>query len=111
MKKLLVIAILGFAALGLATEPASAGWLCRKCCKQKCCLTLCARQYNAFSPYCLDSFNGNFPLQGMSGGCSNGACYMGSAGCGSQAGVACLGERGSWHSPRRHGLCWPSECS
>jgi hypothetical protein len=90
MKKLFAVAILGIAALALTTESASAGWLCHHCCKSKSCLTLTAKQYNAFSPYCLDSFNGCFPLQGM--GC-NGNCYMGCVGgsC-TQAGVACLGE-------------------
>src|SRR5262249_5898988 len=49
MKKLLLIAILTLAALGLNATFASAGWFCHHCGK----VGACATQYNAFSPYCV----------------------------------------------------------
>jgi hypothetical protein len=88
MRKQFAIALVSLAALGLTSRPASAWWF--PCCKSKCCMTLCAKQYNAFSPYCLDSLNGCFPLQGNA---ANGGCFLGCpTGFSAHAGVACLGE-------------------
>jgi hypothetical protein len=54
MKRLILSAVLGVAALGLSTEMAQAGpfccWGCNKC--GKCGANFCVRQYNAFSPVC-----------------------------------------------------------
>jgi hypothetical protein len=87
MRKFFASALLGLAALALAAGPTSAWWPFHHC---KCCVKLCAKQYNAFSPYCLDSLNGCLPPQG---GMGNGACYLGTPqGCSAYAGVACLGE-------------------
>jgi hypothetical protein len=86
MKKILVIAILGLAGLGWSAQEASAGPLlnCLCCCK-KCRVKLYAKQYNAFSPYCLDSLSGCLPLGGFNGGgpgfggCGP-ACFSGNGG-------------------------------
>jgi hypothetical protein len=53
MKKLLALAVLSLALVGLSTSPASA-WCC--CFKAKYCA--CAAQYNAFSPFCLNTVYG-----------------------------------------------------
>ena len=66
MKRLMLSALLGMAALGLSAGTAKAGlWecfgFCNPCCS-KCGANFCVRQYNAFSPvacgtiYC-DGFN------------------------------------------------------
>jgi hypothetical protein len=83
MKKLLATALLGTFALAISPGQASAGWLSCLCCKKGCTVTLTARQYNAFSPYCFDNLNGCIPIAGY--------------GCGPQGGCAvnggtCLGE-------------------
>ena len=72
MKKILVIAILGLAGLGFSVEQASAGHILGCLCCKKCCVKLCATQYNAFSPYCLDSMSGCIPLGGFAG--NGGGC-------------------------------------
>jgi hypothetical protein len=64
MKRFFAITILGLASLGIAAQQVSAGWLLHHCC-QHCCLKVCAKQYNAFSPYCIDSLNGCCPAQGL----------------------------------------------
>src|SRR5205814_8867524 len=70
MKKIFVIAILGLAGLGFSVEQASAAGplLKRLCCCKRCSVKLSAKQYNAFSPYCLDSLSGCLPLAGLAGG-------------------------------------------
>src|SRR6266542_442853 len=79
MKRLILSAVLGAAALGLSSGPVQAGcgpfgcgnlygpfsWLpCRKCCG--CGATFCVRQYNAFSPVCAGTVycDGINPLGG-----------------------------------------------
>ena len=62
MRNLFVFAVLGLAGLGWFAEQASAGPIRDCLCCKKCCLKLCAKQYNAFSPYCLDSLSGCLPL-------------------------------------------------
>jgi hypothetical protein len=86
MKKLVVIAVLGMAALALTSSNASAGWL--KCwpCKHHCVMSLTCTQYNAFSPYCCDQANGCVPLQAFANACNGSNC---GASC---VGGACLGE-------------------
>ena len=81
MKKIMVIAILGLAELGWSAQEASAGPLlnCLCCCKKKCRVKLYAKQYNAFSPYCLDSISGCLPVAGLTAsvpGCGSG-CFAG----------------------------------
>jgi hypothetical protein len=90
MKKFFAIALLGFAALALTTGSASAGWLRDHCCKKKCCVTLCPKQYNAFSPCCIEGLPGCLPLGGLYGpdGCAPG-CEDG--GAPSQPGPASVG--------------------
>jgi hypothetical protein len=66
MKKLLSTALLGLLGLALSSSQASAGWW-SCCCKDKCGITLVARQYNAFSPFCLDSCNVCIPNAGNCG--------------------------------------------
>jgi hypothetical protein len=62
MKRFFAIAILGLASLGIAAQQAAAGWLLDHCCHRCCCsLKVCAKQYNAFSPYCIDSVSGCCP--------------------------------------------------
>ena len=74
MKKIFVIAILGLGGLGFNVEQASAGChlLSCLCCNKCCCVKMCAKQYNAFSPYCLDSLSGCIPMGGFAG---NGGGY------------------------------------
>jgi hypothetical protein len=78
MKKIFVIAILGLAGLVFSVEQASAAGVILsrlRCCK-RCSVKLNAKQYNAFSPYCLDSLSGCLPLGGLAGapGCGFGGC-------------------------------------
>ncbi len=77
MRKNIFFAMLGLGALALLPGSASAWWLA-DCCCHKCCVKLCAKQYNAFSPFCLDSLQGCLPLQG---GCGNGG-FCGGPSCG-----------------------------
>jgi hypothetical protein len=80
MKKILVIAILGLAGLEWSAQEASA-WCLRNCfCCKKCRVKLYASQYNAFSPYCLDSISGCLPVAGLTAsvpGCGAGGCFAG----------------------------------
>jgi hypothetical protein len=79
MRKFFVFAVLGLAGLGMLAGQASAGSLLHcLCCKKCCCMKLCATQYNAFSPFCLDSLSGCVPCQGGIGA----ACMMGNGGYG-----------------------------
>src|SRR5262249_16474778 len=56
MNRLLAAALLSLAALGLATDQASAFFrCCRWHCCNKCCATFCCRPYNAFTPCCFGS--------------------------------------------------------
>jgi len=82
MRRIFVIAILGLAGLGLTVEQACAGPIKNCLCCKKCCMTLCAKQYNAFSPYCLDSVTGCVPVGGFPSWMpSNGYQGNGSACC------------------------------
>jgi hypothetical protein len=81
MKKLLWTALIGLVGLVLSSGHASAGWWGCGCCK--CGVKLCAHQYNAFSPFCLETCNVCTP-----NGC-NGNGY--GPGCSAQGGN-CLGE-------------------
>lgn len=97
MKRMLIIAALGLAGLGLGSGQANA-WIfshfCRSC--HKCCDgTICLKQYNAFSPVasgslvvdgCLPIFantNGPWPSYGGMGcgpmGCGADGGYLGGA--------------------------------
>jgi hypothetical protein len=63
MKRLLVVASLAVAALGLVAGPASARLFCRLCCKKS---WFCVKPYNAFSPVACgtitpDCFPGCYP--------------------------------------------------
>jgi hypothetical protein len=88
MKRFFAIALLGLAALGLGSGRASAWWWSH-CCGHKCGITLTATQYNAFSPYCLDSLHGCLPLAGLAAQVAGPEC--GGAACSMQGGY-CLGE-------------------
>jgi hypothetical protein len=81
MKKLLSTALMGLMGLALSSGHASAGWWGCGC--SKCGVTLCARQYNAFSPFCLDTCNVCIP------NACNGSGY--GPACSVQGGN-CLGE-------------------
>jgi hypothetical protein len=62
MKRLFAITILGLASLAIPAQQAAAGWLWDHCCHHCCCsLKVNAKQYNAFSPYCIDSVSGCCP--------------------------------------------------
>lgn len=98
MKKLLALGLLSVAALGFATAPASAWWPCfplKGCCKNKCCSTICIRQYNAFTPVCCGSLccDGCCPM--TFGGCNFGGgnnCCMPNQSCCVGGDAACLGQ-------------------
>jgi hypothetical protein len=82
MKKLLTTAFLSLAALALGSNHASAWWP-MSCCKSKCCISVCARQYNAFSPYCIDGCGPCGAIGFSCGtGCAQGACAYGGANLG-----------------------------
>src|SRR5947209_3752382 len=53
MKKILAITLLSLATLHWTTGQAAA-WFFPICGHCKCCKTVCLRQYNAFSAYCLE---------------------------------------------------------
>ena len=92
MKKMLFSMIVGVASLGMAAVPSQAGTFglfvcgghCDSCggcgffhhCCNKCCSTICIRDYNAFSP----SFCGNMCFNGCNPFC--GGCNTGCANCG-----------------------------
>ena len=80
MRNLFVFAVLGLAGLGWFAAQASAGPIRDCLCCKKCCLKLCAKQYNAFSPYCLDSISGCLPCQGGIGAGNGGYCAGGYCG-------------------------------
>lgn len=61
MKRLLTATVLSIAALTLAAGQAPAWFLTHHCCKQ-CCVSVCCKQYNAFSPVCC----GNITCYGCS---------------------------------------------
>ena len=86
MKKLLALATLSLAVLGLSNSMASAWWF-NPCC-HKCCATICCKPYNAFSPCCPVTVrsHGCCPVLNCcgNGGCGN-SCYSG--GC--DAGGCC----------------------
>src|SRR5438105_4916246 len=97
MKKIFVIAVLGLAGLGLDVGRASAGLLNCFCCK-KCTMKLSAKQYNAFSPYCLDSVSGCVPATSCCGFGHGGVAFCP---CGPDAGYggcgpACSHSNGGW---------------
>ncbi len=79
MKKIFVIAILGLAGMEWSAQEASAWGALRNClCCKKCRVKLYAKQYNAFSPYCLDSISGCLPVAGLTAsvpGCGAGGCF------------------------------------
>jgi hypothetical protein len=76
MKKILAVAALSVAALGLTTNRASAWFHCcglHHCCGA--CATLCVKPYNAFSPVCCGTIccDGCLPLScGQQGGMCGG---------------------------------------
>ena len=79
MKRFVAIAILGLTSVGVAAQQAAAGLLdiFHHC---HCCMKVCAKQYNAFSPYCIDSVKGCCPGPGLGGyvngnGGDEAACY------------------------------------
>jgi hypothetical protein len=123
MKKILVIAILGLAGLEFTAEQAAADGPIRNvasnvvpacirnkfCCK-KCCVNLCAKQYNAFSPYCLDSMSGYIPMGGYAGygpaACAGGGCAMGQLPAPELMGQHAFGAPGMM--PAEHVQGWPT---
>jgi hypothetical protein len=81
MRKPFVLALLGLAGLGLATDRAAAWcWCCHHCCVKIHC-----KQYNAFSPFCCDGACGYVPLQQFPTCPPAGSCYF-------PGGNGCLGE-------------------
>jgi hypothetical protein len=68
MKKLLAVALMSVAAIALSTAPASA-WFC--CHKYKFCA--CAAQYNAFTPFTLNTVVG--------GHCCHKCCHVAELPC------------------------------
>src|SRR5215212_5242601 len=97
MKRLILSAILGVAALGLSAGTVQAGpcgfFGCRKCCG--CGATFCVRQYNAFSPVC----SGTLYCDGINpmGGCGIPGGFNPNCGAmpypsGPACGPACGGE-------------------
>lgn len=107
MKKLFALGFLSLAALGLATEQASAWWPCfplfncDKC--SSCTTTIKLRQFNAFTPICSGSLycDGCAPMSlsccrpGMDGPALFGPncmqnCYGGF--CAANGDAACLGQ-------------------
>jgi len=85
MKKLIAIALFSIIGIGISQGQASAWWE-HLCCKHKCCLTICCRQYNAFSPFCCDGACGYMPFNPA---CGQGGCGVG---CSYPAGSCCPGE-------------------
>jgi hypothetical protein len=61
MKRFLALTVLGLASLTVTAQQASAHWLLDHFHHCHCCLNVCAKQYNAFSPYCIDSVHGCCP--------------------------------------------------
>lgn len=72
--KLFVLTALSLAGVALSAAPASAGWLCRHFCHNRCSMTVVCRPYNAFTPVCCGSLvcDGCCPISCSNLG--NGAC-------------------------------------
>jgi hypothetical protein len=101
MKKLVVVACLSLATVGMASGQAFAlGCGCRKC---GCCykFSICCRPYNAFSPICC----GNLCCDGCCGCCCQPPCGCSlHLGCNGHAGpdCSCLGHLPA-HDDHGHG--------
>jgi hypothetical protein len=83
MRKLLLVALLSLAGVGLGTQKASAWGLCSKCFHHCCCSTqICCRAYNAFSPSVFGTIyaDGCCPISFGNGGPGGPGC--GGPGCG-----------------------------
>jgi hypothetical protein len=104
MKKLLFVALLSLAGVGLTSGQASAWLFCHHCCSGSA--TLCIKPYNAFSPSCFGTIacDGCFPVNfgnhgpcGPYGPCGAGGCGAGGPACG-----------GGWCGPSCGPACGPA---
>src|ERR1700676_2306344 len=79
MNKLIASAFLSLLGLGMATQEAAAWGWCHCCCSSSCKVTICSSQYNAFSPFCIDSVRykgccGGMMFPNMMNGCQGPSC-------------------------------------
>src|ERR1700730_10809345 len=80
MNKLIASAFLSLLGLGMATQEAAAwGWCKSCCCCSRCKVSICSSQYNAFSPFCIDSVSykgccGGMMFPNMMNGCQGPSC-------------------------------------
>ena len=92
MKKRLLTGLLSVLTLALNGPAAQAWFGCHKCCKSKCCMNICVRPYNAFSPVCCGNITTIGGCCPMFGGGMGGMGGMGGGGpcCGPSCMPSCF---------------------